>query len=657
MIEKLTNPVKSITQLALILAILTSAPAAVAAESLMSAPYTDHAVFQRDREIVLHGRADPGERVTLDFDGESVRTRTNGDGAWLARLSPRPAGGPYELTARTDRGAQQTISDILVGDVYLCSGQSNMEFELRKASNADYLVESSTEGKIRLLHVPHATAFREPRALAAPDGWRVASPETAKDFSAVCFLFGKEISATANAPIGLIESSWGGTRIEAWMSRRALEKSGDFAGEFKAIELARSDPAGEGRRYSALLRTWWEQTEPGGKAGFARADFDDATWPQVNLGGPWESLGARALADFDGVVWFRKRFTLNDQEATGAVSIALGPIDDVDVAYVNGVLVGAGDVWDMPRDYKLPPGLLHAGENVIAVGVLDTGGGGGLWGARESRKIRFSNGSSAPLGEGWKFLVSAPLLELAPPHRVTYDGENMLSGLYNPMIAPLAPYGLRGVLWYQGEANAQYPDDYRRLLPEMIADWRRKFDMPQLPFIIVQLAAFGAPATSPQKFGWGAIREAQRQAARADANVGMATAIDIGDPFDIHPTQKHVLARRMALVARRMIYGENVVDQGPQIVSAASNGDGVIVAFDHGPLVTRSSNRPIAFELCTEARACRFVDATIMPGNRVRLDQAGHGAVFVRYCWGGAPLCNLFNAAGLPATPFEVEIR
>lgn len=657
MVEKIAIPVKPIARLALVLAILTSAPAAVAAESLMSAPYTDHAVFQRDREIVIHGRAGPGERVTVDFDDESVRTRTNANGAWQARLSPRQAGGPFELTAKTDSGAQQTISDILVGDVYLCSGQSNMEFELRKASNADFFVERSLDSKIRLLHIPRATAVSEPRALAAPDGWRAASPKTARDFSAVCFLFGKEISATANAPIGLIESAWGGTRIEAWMSRSALEKSDDFAGEFKAIEKARSNPDGEGRRFSALMRTWWEKSEPGGKAGFARADFDDATWPEANLGGPWESLGDPALADFDGVTWFRKRFTLSDQEATGAVSIALGPIDDVDVAYVNGVLVGAGDVWDMPRDYKVPAGLLRAGENVISVGVLDTGGGGGLWGANESREMRFGDGSSVPLSGPWKYRISAPLLEIAPPRRLAYEGPNALAALYNPMIAPLAPYGLKGVLWYQGEANAQYPEDYRRLLPAMIADWRRKFDAPRLPFIIAQLAAFGAPSAAPQQLSWSGIREAQRQAAMDDGNVGLAVTIDIGDPFDIHPTQKHVLARRMALVARRMIYGEDVIDAGPDVLSAVRDGDGIIIEFANGPLVARSSQRPIAFELCARDGVCRFVDAAMMPGNRVRLDLDEPSAAFVRYCWGDAPVCNLFNAAGLPATPFEVGIK
>lgn len=646
---------RALTQAMLVAAILAPLSAAMAAAPLLSAPYTDHAVFQRDREIVIRGEASPGAVVAVEFDNETVHAKADGGGAWRASLAARPAGGPFEMKLSAG-GVTQTIRDILIGDVYLCSGQSNMEFALRYATNAEAFIGGAADADIRLLKIPRASSTAPRKDIDAPEGWRRATPQAASDFSALCFLFGKEIKAAEKTPVGLIEAAWGGTRIEAWMSRGALERLGGFRDELKSIERARTDPGRERRRWLASLNRWWTDEEPGGRAGFARAVFDDANWPQITLGGPWEQAGAPALADFDGAVWFRKSITLSAREAQEAIALELGPIDDIDATYVNGVLIGATDIWDAPRVYKVPADLLREGDNLIAVGVLDTGGGGGLWGPEGAVKVHYADGSATPLSGPWRYMISAPLGDLRPPRRIEFEGPHALSALHNAMIAPLAPYALKGVLWYQGEANARYPDEYRRLLPAFIADWRRTFGADDLPFILAQLAAFGAPPTAPERASWGGIREAQRRVAQADENVGLAVAIDIGDPFDIHPSQKAVLARRMALIARRMIYGRNVDDQGPGVASAVRDPQGVIIAFDSGPLLTRSSSRPIAFELCTEDRTCRFVDASI-DGNAVRLAPVSESDAFIRYCWGNAPICNLVDDSGLPAVPFEIDIR
>ncbi len=640
--------------LAALAALFWSGAAAAQERPLLHPLFADHAVVQRDKPIAVWGWAAPRERVAISFGDAQARTRADASGLWRATLPAQHAGGPFTLAARATGGASQSAADVLVGDVYLCSGQSNMEFPARSATNG----AGADNERVRLLMIPRVSALTPEPTFATPPQWRLAQGEALGDFSAVCYFFAREIQSTANAPIGLIQSAWGGTRIESWMSPSGLHSAGGFEDGLTALAEAVADPAGARARYRATLAAWSAQHDPGARAGWGAFAFDDSSWSPVTLsGGSWEGSDAAPLAEFDGAVWFRTEFTLTPQQAAQAAELTLGPIDDIDVTYLNGAVVGGESNWQTPRAYAVPAGALRAGRNTLAVGILDTGGGGGLWGAPETRALRFADGASLPLSQTWRYAISAGLWDLPPPPpRAPWDGQETYTGLYNAMIAPLEPYGLRGVLWYQGESNVAAPDDYARLLPAMMQDWRSAFAAPELPFLIVQLANYGAPSGAPQRKSWGGLRDVQRRVVAADAHAGLAVSIDVGDRFDIHPTQKIVVAQRLARVARRLIYGKTIADSGPTPVSARRVGDAVIVEFAHGPLVAYSAARPISFELCSADRICRFVDASIDAG-RISLDAHGIQPAFVRYCWADAPYCNLYNDADLPAVPFEAPIE
>ncbi len=405
------------------------------------------------------------------------------------------------------------------------------------------------------------------------------------------------------------------------------------------------------------MESWWSANDPGGRAGWYAPTFDDSAWSTITPDGTWENTGIRELSGFDGIAWYRTEFTLTAAQAAQGGQFTLGPVDDIDVTYLNGSVIGGISGWDQPRNYDVAPGVLHAGRNVLAVGALDTGGGGGLWGPASEKLLRLADGSAVPLTNPWRYHISAPLSEVTSPPQAPWGGPNAYSVLYNGMIAPLAPYGLSGVLWYQGEANAGAPADYARLLPGMMDDWRRAFGRPNLPFMIVQLANYGpAVASEPQRHSWGEIRDVQRRVVDADAHAGLAVSIDIGDRFDIHPTQKLLVADRLVRIARGIVYGDDVVTSGPAPLTATRAGAVIVVTFEQGPLRAYSSNRPMAFELCDGERACRFVDARI-DGPSVRLSDALPSDTFVRHCWGDGPICNMYNDEDLPAVPFELAIQ
>lgn len=645
----------SVAVAAMALLVTQAAAQPAAQRPLLSPMFADHAVLQRGRSIPLWGWAQPGERVSVSFDGATRTARADRSGAWRVSLPAHAAGGPFTLSAHTAH-ANVTLSDLLVGDVYLCSGQSNMEFQTKYATNSYGTVNAAADSELRLFNVTKRISDTPQSSFDAPDHWTVAAPDTVGDFSAVCYFFGRNLRQTQHVPIGLIHPSWGGTVIEAWMSSDAFHRIPGYEQQLALAQQNRADPAGAQAAFARIMGGWWSENDPGGRAGYFRTDFDDSAWGQIVAGDDWENSGVRELAGFDGIVWYRSEFTLTATQAAQGGELLLGPADDIDATYLNGQAIGSTFGWDTPRRYTLPAGALHAGRNVLASAVLDTGGGGGWWGPADQKMLRLADGTSVPLAtQPWRYHISAQLSDVKAPPQPPGSGPNSISVLYNGMIAPVAPYGLSGVLWYQGEANANAPDEYARLLPGMMADWRSAFATPHLPFFIVQLASYGPPSPMPRN-GWGAIRDVERRVAAADPYAGLAVSFDVGDRFDIHPTQKLVVGERLARIARRMIYHEDIVDSGPAPASAQRQGDDVVVHFDHAPLIAYSSNRPMAFELCDAQRACRFVDASIS-GADIHLDARGGVAAFVRYCWGDGVICNLYNDNDLPAAPFEIAVR
>ena len=626
-------------------------------EPLLADVFQDHAVLQRDRPIAVWGRAEPNADLTVTLAGATVDARADADGRWRAVLPALSAGGPHEMRV-TQAGRAQVLGDLLIGDVWLCSGQSNMEFGVRSATNADTELAAAADADLRLLLVGRASLPAPAERMAPGSVWRVAGPESARDFSAACFLMGKHLRRSQDVPIGLIAASWGGSVIEDWLSEPALRRIGGHDGPLDTLAVYARSPE-EGRRvWAETSDRWWRDNDPGsaGPTPWASPDYDDAGWSTAEPEGFWEGSSPE-LAMFDGVIWHRKTVTLTAAQAAGEATLVLGPVDDLDTTWVNGRKVGGGEGWNRPRSYTVPAGVLREGRNLIAVGVLDTGGGGGLWGPAADKTLTLADGSVVSLADAWRRRVSAPLAGLRNLPRTPWIGGSGVTTLSNGMIAPLDGYGLTGVAWYQGESNVGDPEGYRRLLTGMIADWRERFGDADLPFLAVQLANFGPTAATPTDSSWAALREVQREVVEADANAGLAVAIDIGDRYDIHPTNKQEVGRRLALAARAVAYGEADVPASPSPRAAGRAGNAVVVGFDRvgEGLIAYGASRPIGFELCGP-EGCRFVDARV-EGDTVVLDAAGvPAATTVRFCWADSPVCNLYGDAGLPAVPFEIPI-
>jgi sialate O-acetylesterase len=639
---------------------LVAASGVAGAETpLMSGLFVDHAVLQRDRPINVYGHAAAGEEVAVSLASVSAQATADAKGSWSLTLPARPSGGPFTLTARAG-SKTQTANDVLIGDVWLCSGQSNMEWPVRNTLDAGSEVALSANDRIRQVTIARANSAAPRTDFDAPLEWRAAGPATTEHFSAVCYYFARELQKTVNVPQGLISSNWGGSRIEPWMSEAALwplsgyQQSLELLGEFRANKPVAFSHWGE------IWQKWWavQRAVTGGSQPWISSPKDSGwTSAPADLG-YWETWNVPELGRYDGMVWFRARVTLDRNQAKQGAKLSLGLVDDVDVTWVNGRAVG-NSFGDAQRVYDLPPKLLKSGENSIVVNVHDFWGNGGIYGPASERALVLADGTRVPLTD-WSYQV-APKGLAWPPH-APWESLSGVSVLYNAMIAPLGKYGLRGVAWYQGEANAGLDDarTYQALLAAWMADWRRQFDAP-VPFLIVQLSNFGKLADAPVDSGWAQLRDAQRRAVAADGNAGLAVTIDIGNRDDIHPTNKQEVGKRLARAARHVVYGEKISPSGAQPVSAQRAGDSVVVTLGdfEGNLRVIGAQDPAGFELCGATQpSCHFVRSQLQDGGKVLLSGSGvSAATRVRFCWADSPLCNLYDSAGLPVGPFELEVK
>ncbi|WP_313244243.1 sialate O-acetylesterase [Stenotrophomonas rhizophila] len=635
--------------------------------TLLHPLFQNHAVLQRDQPIPVWGNAAPGTTVSVTLAGRTVTTRADASGRWQARLTPLAAGGPYVLSVRAGKGSQ-VVQDVQMGDVWLCSGQSNMELPVWRALDAGSEIASATHPTIRLFTVPKAVATVPQQQFGAPVGWHPASPETVRDFSAACFYFARELQKTVTVPMGLIQAAWGGSRIEAWTSADALRAQGGMDPALDVLALYARDPAAADARWGMQWQHWWATREG--------AVADDRPWQPGKDGrgwqtapamlGAWERWGVPALSTYNGMVWYRSQVTLTAAQAAQGARLALGPIDETDMTWVNGVAVGSQYGPGEARSYVLPTGVLTAGANTVVINVLDTYGDGGLAGPSDAHAVALDDGTRIVLDAPWQYRV-APGAQ-APPS-APWHAATGLSTLYNAMIAPLGAYGLRGMLWYQGESNTGDGLAYAARLRGLRADWRRQFSA-QMPLLVVQLAGYGQPPVAPVDSGWAQVREAQRRVAAEDPRTGLALAIDIGDAYDIHPPNKQELGRRLARVARHVVYGDRTLAPSGPTARTASLAEGKVrVVFDGvtGSLVTTGANGPIGFELCdADARHCGYADA-VLEGREVVLDckdcvapaSGRHyrgAALRVRYCWADGPVCTLRDSSGAPAGPFELSL-
>lgn len=634
------------TALPLLLALLA---AAAHAEVRLSEVFGEHMVLQRDRPLRLWGSATPGQTLSVELGGRKARTRVGADGRWRVQLAALPAGGPHRLRVQGDQTVE--LKDVLIGDVWLLGGQSNMEWPLAQTDTGAQEVASPQNPQLRHLRVPLRASLK-PEAEIAPAPWVVAEPGRVGEFSAVGYHFARQMQAVQGVPIGLINTAWGGSMLETWVRRDAALQDPDLAPAVRALPADHA-AFGAARRQRTLERVaaW----QPGLRLDgveprtWSAADDIDGQWPTLQAPGNWEDQG---LPDLDGVVWLRKRIDLSATQAAGAAQLHLARVDDCDETWLNGQRIGGQCGWEEPRRHAVPAGVLRAGANWIAVRVTDTGGGGGFHGDAAAMRLDTAAGPVSLAG-AWRARVEQVTAETGP---AANDAPTLG---HNGLIAPLHGLSVRGVLWYQGEENsgraAAYADGFKRL----IQDWRGQFGGPRLPFLFVQLAAwFPLADNQPGAGGWAELRASQA-AALTLPHTGMATAIDVGDPVDIHPRNKRTLGHRLAALALHEFGLRAAPAGGPRLAGHAVRGGEIELRFADtaGGLRTARAGEPLRGFLVAGADRRWVAAQARLDGDRIVLHSPAVPApVAARYAWVNNPSeANVVGGDGLPLPPLRTD--
>jgi sialate O-acetylesterase len=630
----------------------------------LPALFSDNMVLQQQAAVPLWGKSTPNVSVSVlpSWASQPVATVADASGRWKLTLATPAAGGPHTLTISD--GNELKLRNVMVGEVWLCSGQSNMEMPLAgwgRVNRYEQEVARAHYPNIRLLQVEkQANVQPQPDLKVQGGGWQVCSPATVAEFSAAAYFFGRDLHQNLNnVPVGLINASWGGTVAEAWTSAASLESMPDFAEALAAMKGKTNEELQEA--YRSGNERWLRQlaVADGGLRGnvplWAAPELDDSQWSSMTLPGLWEENG---LSNLDGVVWFRYTLDLPAGWKGKDLELSFAAIDDEDITYFNGVQVGATNGHNLPRRYRVSGKLVKQGKNVIAVRVMDTGGGGGLYGEAADMQLRRAGAKKAQtisLAQAWKYKVAVDLSSL-PPRPQSPDNPNRPSVLFNAMLHPLAPFTIKGAIWYQGEGNADRAQQYRELLPLLIRDWRRQWGS-EFPFYFVQLAGFLGTPSEPPVSTWAALREAQLNTLHV-SNTGMAVAIDIGEMRDIHPKNKQDVGARLALLARANTYGQQLACSGPLYSAYRIEDDKIRISFAHadGGLKAKSGGALKGFTIAGPDRKFYEAEASIEGSEVVVRSPQVAFPVAVRYAWADYPNnANLCNAADLPASPFRTD--
>lgn len=661
-------------------ALFGSLSAAPAENFALHKVYSDHMVLQRDREIRISGTAEPGGEVSIEFAGEKRTATAGADGVWRALFPAMKAGGPHSMTV-SGKNAALKLEDILIGEVWVCSGQSNMAFTTRSARNAEAeLAGAANQPKLRLLSVNRRISAEK----IAPDvetmGWELCTPRSAAGFSAIGYFFGRDLARDLDIPVGMINSTWGGTPIESWISAAGYADAGldDLAD--RAAGLPKTG-------YAEVLKTRgkalveWEKKFFGDHADAVRAA---AGWAKDPLPEPekWKTVTVPANLssygiDRNGVFWLRKTVNIPEELAGKDLDLSLSTIDDCDEVFFNGEKVGATGIdtpqyWSVLRHYPVPGRLVRAGANTVAVRVIDHAFDGGIGG--NARNLYLGTGTTRiPLaGDDWKmrpeFLLEKdfPVRPGAPTDPALYHPAS----LYNAMIAGLQRFPVRGILWYQGEGNTGNAKLYARTFPALIESWRKEWNDPGQIFIFAQLSSLEANAPrhqplpadfyeklQPRESNWAALRESQSSVLRLP-NTGMAVTTDVGDPVDIHPTDKQTVARRMRMEALRLAYGRrDLVSSGPQYAGMKVEGNRIRVSFTGtGSGLVARGGALRRFAVAGKDGVFRWAKAEIDGDTVVVSSPEVPEPVAVRYAWDNNPIdANLFNREGFPASGFRSD--
>ena len=609
--------------------------------------FGDNMVLQRGKANTIWGWSEPGDKVRVEIGEATASSVAGADRRWQVTILPPPTGGPY--TIRITGHENVELHNVLVGDVWLCGGQSNMQFALRDARNGTDEVKAANYPEIRFFSVTPHTSYHH---VDLPDGtWKLVSPETADGVSAVAYYFAREIQQEMHIPIGLVVDALGGTPAEAWTSAAALRPLHDFDIPLAELQRLASEDAPE---YGNFVMHWYDKYDTGLKGNWAAPELDDTSWKSVDIPGGFAELG---VPDTPALAWFRKEITLPDPLPAGRALVFLGSVERMDTVYINGKLVG-GSAWvENPRVYPLGEGLLKPGRNILAIRVLKTKADGGFLGKPEELYLMLGDKSIIQLAGKWKGQLS---VDARPPHPLPIAYENwpvMPTVLYEGMLAPIAPLSITGALWYQGEQNSERGYQYRRILPVMIADWRRLFGQGDFPFYIVSLPAYKHRSPTPvDGDAWAETRESQAIAAASVPNSCLAVTIDTGDADNIHAKDKQPVGERLALCALAQYYGKKVVDSGPTLASVERLPGAIRLHFANtdGGLVVKGAKLE-EFAIAGEDRKWYWADAHIEGDTVVVSSPSVPNPQEVRYAWQSNPAATLFNGAGLPAGPFRTD--
>lgn len=609
-------------------------------------------VLQRNAELTIWGWASPNEDVILAFKDNEFSTNADEKGNWEIKLPPQEAGGPYEMTFQGSN--QITLNNILFGDVWVASGQSNMELWMgRVRYTYEDEIQNSENSEIRQFEVPDQYDFKQTHRDFESGEWKSVSPETILEFSAVGYFFAKELNEKYDTPIGIINAALGGSPVEAWMSEESLEKFPDAYEElqkFKDDDLIQrtqqEDQERIGKWYTEL-----NQKDRGLSADpeWSQPNVDDSGWDQMNLPGYWSE--ETSIGDQNGVVWFRREINVPEKMTGKPARLWMGRIVDQDSVFVNGQLVGTTGYQYPPRRYHLDSTVLKEGKNEIAIRVVNSSGNGGFV---PDKPYYLSVGTDTlHLTGGWKYKLGASMDPLASQTFIRWKP----AGLYNRMITPLLDYSIKGVIWYQGESNTSNPEVYEERFSTMIQTWRKNWNQGDFPFLFVQLANFMETTDEPVESNWAELRQAQLNTLKLP-NTGMAVTIDVGEWNDIHPLNKKDVGHRLALQARKIAYGEeDLVAAGPIPENSTFTSNHVMIEFENTGegLTTADGESPQYFAISDDGENFVWAEAKIQ-GDFVKIwNDEITNPVTVRYAWADNPeSANLTNQKGVPATPFEV---
>jgi sialate O-acetylesterase len=608
--------------------------------------FGDNMVMQRGKPNTIWGWSEPGDHVVARIGEQTASAVAGADRRWLVSIQPPPAGGPY--TIRITGHDTVELHDVLVGDVWLCGGQSNMQVGLGMTFTGPADVKAANNPEIRFFSVASQTAYRH--ADVVEGSWKAVSPETADRVSAVAYYFARRVQQDIHVPIGLIVDALGGTPAEAWTSAAALRPLHDFDIPLAELERLSSESAPE---YGNYVMHWYDQYDIGLKGNWAAPDLDDSSWKPVDIPGGFADLG---VPETPALAWFRREIVLPDPLPAGRTLLFLGSVERMDTAYINGTFVGASAWVENPRVYFVPEGLLKPGRNTLAIRVLKTKPDGGFLGKPEELHLMLGDKSIVQLAGKWKGQLS---VDARPPQPLPIAFENwpvMPSVLYEGMLAPIAPLAITGALWYQGEQNSERGYQYRKILPVMVADWRRLFGQGNFPFYIVSLPAFKHRSATPVDDAWAETRESQAITAASVPNSCLAVTIDTGDPDNIHPKDKQPVGERLALCALAKNYGEKVAYSGPTLKTVERLPGSIRLHFANadGGLVVKGSKLE-EFAIAGEDRRWSWADARIDGDTVVVSSPSVANPKEVRYAWQSNPAATLFNLAGLPAAPFRTD--